>query len=48
MHEGSLAEIEAAWNAEIEKRLAAYDRGEIVALDAEEVFARARRVARGG
>lgn len=48
MHESTLAEVEAAWDAEVEERLAAYDRGEVVALDGEEVFARARRVARGG
>jgi putative addiction module component (TIGR02574 family) len=48
MHEGSLAEVEAAWDEEVEQRLAAYDRGEVVALDGEEVLARARRAARGG
>lgn len=48
MHEGSLAEVEAAWDAEIEQRLAAYDRGELAALDGEQVLAKARRVARGG
>jgi putative addiction module component (TIGR02574 family) len=48
MHEGSLAEVEAAWDAEVEQRLAAYDRGELVALDGEQVLAKARRVARGG
>ncbi|MFT3821787.1 MAG: addiction module protein [Rubrivivax sp.] len=47
LHEGSLAEIEAAWDAEVERRLAAYDRGELVALDGEEVLAKARRLARG-
>ena len=47
LHEGSLAEIEAAWDAEVERRLAAYDRGEFVALDGEEVLAKARRLARG-
>ena len=47
-HESTLAEVEAAWDSEVEERLAAYDRGEVVALDGEEVIARARRVARGG
>ena len=31
--------------AEIERRLAQYDRGEVQAVDAEEVFAKARRLA---
>jgi putative addiction module component (TIGR02574 family) len=47
LHEGSLAEVEAAWDTEVERRLAAYDRGEIVALDGEAVLAKARRLARG-
>jgi Putative addiction module component len=48
MHEGSLAEIESAWDTEVAQRLAAYDRGELVALDGEQVLAKARRAARGG
>jgi putative addiction module component (TIGR02574 family) len=48
LHEGSLADVEAAWDAEVERRLAAYDRGELAALDGEEVLAQARRLARGG
>ncbi|MFO1267333.1 MAG: addiction module protein [Rubrivivax sp.] len=47
LHEGTLAEVEAAWDAEVERRLAAYDRGELKSLDGEEVLAKARRVARG-
>ena len=47
LHEGSLAEVEAAWDAEVERRLAAHDRGEIVDLDGEAVLARARSLARG-
>lgn len=35
-------EIERAWAEELEKRLAAYDRGEIEAIDAEEVLRRHR------
>ncbi|MEX0959211.1 MAG: addiction module protein [Burkholderiales bacterium] len=35
-------EIEALWAKEAEERLAAYDRGEIEAIDAEEVFAEIR------
>ena len=38
-----LAEIEAAWAEEIEQRVAAFDRGEIPAYPAEDVFAEARR-----
>lgn len=47
LHEGSLADVEAAWDAEVERRLAAYDRGELVALDGEDVLAKALRLARG-
>lgn len=39
-----LAEIEHAWNEEIERRVAAFDRGEIPAYPAEDVFAEARRI----
>ena len=39
-------DVEAAWLAEIEARLAAYDRGEVAAIPAEDVFAEARRFAR--
>jgi putative addiction module component (TIGR02574 family) len=41
-----LAEIEAAWAKEIEQRVAAFDRGEIPAHPAEDVFAEARRNSR--
>ena len=41
-----LAEIEQAWEREIEERAAAYDRGELATFDAESVFAEARRLAR--
>ena len=41
-----LAEIEQAWEREIEERTAAYDRGELPTFDAEAVFAEARRLAR--
>jgi putative addiction module component (TIGR02574 family) len=39
----SLSEVEAAWNREIAERIAAYDRGDIQASSAEDVFAEARR-----
>ena len=41
-----LAEIEAAWAHEIEQRVAAYDRGDIPAYAAEDVFAEAKRIAK--
>jgi putative addiction module component (TIGR02574 family) len=46
LNEPATAELDAAWNVEIERRLAAYDRGEVQALPAEEVFAKARAIAR--
>lgn len=46
LNEPAAAELDAAWEAEIERRLAAYDRGEVQAVDAEEVFAKARRIAK--
>ena len=36
------AEVDALWAKEAEERLAAYDRGEIEAIDAELVFAELR------
>lgn len=45
LHEAPLAEVEAAWDQEVESRLAAYDRGEMQAIDGEEVLAKARRLA---
>ena len=41
----SFAEIETAWAQEIEERVAEFDRDEIQAYVAEEVFAEARRLA---
>jgi putative addiction module component (TIGR02574 family) len=46
LNEPASAQLDAAWSAEIQRRLAAYDRGEVVALSAEEVYAKARAVAR--
>jgi putative addiction module component (TIGR02574 family) len=46
LQDAPLAEIEAAWDREIEERVAAYDRGELQTHPAEEVFAEARRLAR--
>jgi putative addiction module component (TIGR02574 family) len=38
-----VSEIEAAWSEEIERRVAAFDRGEMPEYPAEDVFAEARR-----
>jgi putative addiction module component (TIGR02574 family) len=46
LHEGPLAEVEAAWDQEVERRLSAHDRGEIQSIEGEEVLAEARRLAR--
>ena len=37
-----ISEIESAWAEEIESRVAAFDRGDMPAVSAEEVFAEAR------
>jgi len=36
-------DVEAAWEAEVRDRIAAYERGEARTVPAEEVFAEARR-----
>lgn len=41
-----VAEIEAAWEFEIEKRAAAHDRGKLQTFSAEDMFAEARRLPR--
>jgi putative addiction module component (TIGR02574 family) len=41
-----ISEIEADWAREIEERVAAFDRGEVQAYAAEDVFAEARRLSR--
>ncbi len=45
LHEAPTAEIDAAWSAEIVRRVAAYERGEVETYAAEDVFAEARRIA---
>jgi putative addiction module component (TIGR02574 family) len=45
LHEPPLPEIEAAWDAEISRRVAAFERGEVQTFAAEEVFAQAKRIA---
>lgn len=47
LHEPPAAEVAAAWDQEIERHLAAYERGEVETYAAEEVFAQARRIAPG-
>lgn len=47
LHEGEITDVEAAWDDEVERRLAAFDRGEPVALDGEAVLAQARQLAHG-
>jgi putative addiction module component (TIGR02574 family) len=44
LHEAPVVEVEAAWDEEVERRLAAYDRGEVQSIDGEEVLAKARRL----
>ena len=46
LHELAIAEVEAAWELEIERRLAEHDRGGINCIDTDEVFAKARSIAR--
>ena len=45
LHEAPVAEVEAAWDQEVERRLAAYDQGEVQGIDGEAVLAKARRLA---
>jgi len=46
LQDAPMAEIQAAWDREVEQRVAAYDRGELQTFSAEDVFAEARRLAR--
>jgi putative addiction module component (TIGR02574 family) len=46
LQEPALAEVTEAWAKEIERRVAAYERGEVETFAAEEVFAEARRIAK--
>jgi putative addiction module component (TIGR02574 family) len=46
LNEPAAAELDKAWEAEIERRLGEYERGEVQAIDAEEVFAKARLIAK--
>ena len=46
LHEDPLVEIEAAWDGEVERRLAAFERGELRAIDGDEALAQAHALAR--
>lgn len=46
LNEPPIAEVEEAWGTEVERRLAEYDRGEVQSIAAEDVFAKARGIAR--
>ena len=46
LHEPATAEVEAAWHLEMERRLAEYVRGETNSIKADEVFTKARSIAR--
>jgi putative addiction module component (TIGR02574 family) len=41
-----LSDVEAAWKREIEGRVAAYNRGDLKAFPAEDVFGEAKRIGR--
>jgi len=45
LNEPAAAELNAAWETEIERRLAEYAWGTVQSIDAAEVFAKARRIA---
>jgi putative addiction module component (TIGR02574 family) len=45
LHEPTIAQVEAAWEVEIERRLTAYDHGDVQTIDAAEVFAKALNIA---
>ena len=46
LQERPLAEVDAAWDQEVERRLDSHDRGETQSIDGEEVLAEAGRLAR--
>jgi putative addiction module component (TIGR02574 family) len=46
LRQEGIAEIEAAWEQEIQERVAAYQQGEGDVVDAETVLAELRRIAR--
>lgn len=46
LHDEPIADVEAAWEEEIKRRVEAFERGEVKTYAAEEVFAEARRLLR--
>jgi putative addiction module component (TIGR02574 family) len=46
LRQEGIAEVEAAWDAEIQKRLAAYSRGEAEIIDGQTVLAELRQLVR--
>ncbi len=46
LNEPAIGTLDAAWTPEVERRLSAFDRGEIVAEDLEVVLERAKAEAR--
>jgi putative addiction module component (TIGR02574 family) len=46
LHEAPIAEVEEAWSLEIERRLTEYHRGDGKSIAAEDVFFKARKIAR--
>ncbi len=47
LREAMPADVEAAWEAEIKRRIDAYERGEAHLSPAEDVFAKARKITGG-
>jgi len=45
LHDEPVAEVEAAWEGEIRRRVEAFERGEVETFAADDVFAEARRIA---
>lgn len=45
LHDEPTAEVEAAWEGEIRRRVEAFERGEVETFASEDVFAEARRIA---
>ena len=46
LNEPAASDLDAAWNTEIERRLAEFDSGAVQAVSADAVFAKARKPAR--
>jgi len=47
LREATPPEIQAAWETEIKRRVEVYERGEASLIPAEDVFAKARKIAGG-